>query len=142
MTEYRFTAIVALTLAALIVFAICYSPCADAPRKDTLLAPLALEDKTNLEGDYLVNGTVVDKEYTATAIIRAKGKGYLVQWASDGSHAVGIGIYKGNQLSVAWTNAQLKGISVYTVRGKTLTGHWYALPSDGELHPETMVKIR
>jgi hypothetical protein len=100
--------------------------------------PLTVED-----GFYGVLSADDPGAYSAFAVIRRDQGLYLVQWlTSRQEQAMGVGSLSDGVLSVGWTVGEgpklMRGVSVYRVRGRRLTGHWLALPGDGRRRAEVM----
>jgi uncharacterized protein (TIGR03067 family) len=77
------------------------------------------------------------------ATIGRWGDAYLMQWLKDGHVAwYGIGMRKGNALSVSYINAGNIGISVYEIKpGPKLAGMYSALVEAGLIGKEELVFV-
>lgn len=112
---------------------------ADHPQK------LKAEEPAGIEGYWTVNGkeSASGKPYSGIATIERKGEAYLVHWAMQGgSSFVGVGLRTGDSFSVAWAlprgDTVLRGLNVYKIDGKTMSGRWLTLPGNGQIQTETM----
>jgi uncharacterized protein (TIGR03067 family) len=76
----------------------------------------------------------------ATAEIQRKGDAYIVLWSHGGVGAfIGVGIRKANVLSVAWTNREGLGVSVYQIeKGPKLVGTYTDIKGVGVLARENL----
>jgi hypothetical protein len=100
-----------------------------------------------IEGIYHVKGKEPNgDEYTAVSVVEKKGEVYQVSWMIGPAHFVGIGVRTGDSLSVAWAVPKegfiLRGVNVYRIGGKTLTGTWATMPGGGTVGRETMTLIK
>lgn len=104
-------------------------------------APAAKPD-SKLEGRYQAEGVNPDgKPYRSTVDIEQAGDTYLLRWIErDGPPAaIGIGIVRGEYLSVSYLAGRSLGVVVYHIeRGPQLKGQWTVLGADGGLWPETL----
>ncbi len=75
-----------------------------------------------------------------TAEVQRHGDAYLVRWSVGKATAyVGVGIRKGNTLSVAWTNRGSLGVSVYEIdKGPRLFGTYTELGGAGVVAREVL----
>ncbi len=95
-----------------------------------------------LEGRYQAEGMNPDGQpYRSTVDIEPAGDTYLLRWIErDGRRAaVGIGIVRGEYLSVSYLAGRSLGVVVYHIGpGPQLKGQWTVLGADGGLWPETL----
>ena len=84
------------------------------------------------------------KKQTMAAEIEKRGDGYLVKWIVPGGVAyVGMGIRKGNVLSVTWANRGNVGLSVYTIeKGPKLLGEFTELGGVGVIAKEELTPAK
>ena len=83
----------------------------------------------DLTGVYKITGRT-----SGVCVIHRRGEQvYVLQYATHRadpekglliSHTVGVGLRHGDLLSVAWPAGSDAGVTVYRVRGGTLTGSW------------------
>lgn len=92
------------------------------------------EKKISLEeGHYNEYGRLPnDKEgnevyYDTMLSVEKRGDGYTFRWIGT---QVGVGILKGNTLSVSWSDGKSFGVSVFEWTGKVWRGTWTGMPSD------------
>ncbi len=98
-------------------------------------------DEPDIAGVYDCQGTEMDgNKYTAKVEIRRVGDAYAVSWAKGGGlMAVGVGLRRGNVLSVSFTNKEMGGIAVYTVaKDRTMAGEWTEVGGIGLLRSELL----
>jgi len=96
------------------------------------LSAVAIQDKPqDLTGIWQVAGEDGDKAYHGVLLIRQEDDGtYNVRVSTIGSTTRGVGICKGNILSVGWAQAigdsHIVGVTVYEISkdGKSLDGEW------------------
>lgn len=94
----------------------------------------------DLDGIYSCRGKQGDKTYSASATIRKVGDVYLFEWSL---HARGIGVRKGDTISVGWTNETGQGVTVYKIApGPMLTGSWASIPGNGRTNAESLRFLR
>lgn len=95
----------------------------------------------NLVGRYKSLSLQLDgSEHRADAVITRRGDSYVINYMRGSAVTyVGVGIRKGNVLSVCWANRGQAGISVYTIEeGPTLSGHYTELGGVGFLSREIL----
>jgi hypothetical protein len=100
----------------------------------------------DLSGIYHVQGKENGKPYEAMAWVRDLGDGaYMVQYSGGGNNTIGIALRTGDSLSVGWTQdtgkGTLRGVTVYSIRGRVLSGRWVTLPGNAVVR-ETMTLLR
>lgn len=97
-----------------------------------------------LAGYYACSGEINGKAYSGVVQIQQKGSAYVVQWAIGGGSVLGVGqLVRGENgqpdlLCVAWIDGQVRGSTVYRVRGRAIEGTWIALPGDGSIRRERL----
>lgn len=98
-----------------------------------------------LEGRYRAEGINPDGgPYRSTVVIQQEGDTWLVQWfeREGPPAAVGIGIVRGDYLSVSYLAGRSLGVVVYHLeKGQQLKGEWTVLGADGEVWPETLSRV-
>ena len=98
-----------------------------------------------LDGRYRAEGTNPDgKPYRSIVDIEQNGDTYMVRWLErEGPPAaLGIGIIRGEYLSVSYLAGRALGVVVYHIeKGSVLTGQWTVLGSGGLLWPETLSRV-
>ena len=98
-----------------------------------------------LDGRYRAEGTNPDgKPYRSIVDIEQNGDTYMVRWLErEGPPAaLGIGIVRGEYLSVSYLAGRALGVVVYHIeKGPVLTGQWTVLGSGGLLWPETLSRV-
>ena len=108
-------------------------------------APVADAQEAHLAGRYQAEGMNPDgKPYRSVVEIEHDGQSYVVRWLErDGlTVAVGIGIVRGEWLSVSYLAGRQLGVVVYRIeKGPQLKGEWTVLGADGSLWPETLSKV-
>jgi uncharacterized protein (TIGR03067 family) len=98
-------------------------------------------EELNITGNYKSESTQLNGEkQTADAEIRRIGDSYLLSWKKGILDAyVGVGIRKGNVLSVCWGNKGQVGVCVYQIQqGPRLEGEWTILGGPGLLSKEIL----
>jgi hypothetical protein len=108
---------------------------------------LQMEPLQDIEGIWSVKGKEPNgDEYSAVAVIHRKGDVYQVSWLLGPSHIVGIGVRQGDHLSVAWAIQKegfiLRGVNVYRIGPKTMTGTWATMPGPGQHGRESMTFVK
>lgn len=98
-----------------------------------------------LEGRYRAEGTNPDGgPYRSTVVIQQDGDTWLVRWfeREGPPAAVGIGIVRGDYLSVSYLAGRSLGVVVYHIeKGQQLQGEWTVLGADGDTWPETLSRV-
>jgi hypothetical protein len=102
----------------------------------------------NIDGNYVCNGTNpgnTGSGYTGTVSISRAGSTYLMRWHIGRDTFTGLGILKGDTLSVSWYSAGKTGVVVYQVLQEgdsdvSLKGVWASLGGNGQLGTETLVR--
>lgn len=99
----------------------------------------------HLAGRYQAEGVNPDgKPYRSVVLIEQEGETYLVRWLEREGLPVGIGIgiVRGDWLSVSYLAGRQLGVVVYSIeKGPQLKGQWTVLGADGSLWPETLSKL-
>lgn len=107
-------------------------------------ATVAQAQDLHLAGRYRAEGVNPDgKPYRSVVDIEQEGETYLVRWLEREGRAVGvgIGIVRGDFLSVSYLSGRQLGVVVYRIeKGPVLTGQWTVLGADGGLWPESLSK--
>ena len=120
------------------------SPDEEVPKKGALKA----EAPRSFEGFWAVTGKEASgKPYSGIVTIERKGEAYLLHWAMQGGTSfVGVGIRTGDQLAVSWAvlrdETVLRGVNVYRIEGKTMSGRWLTLPGNGVIQTETLTFLK
>lgn len=109
-------------------------------RAEEIPAPQA-----DIDGYYVCRGTEGGKAYHGIVVIERRGEVYVVAWML-GNQYTGVGIRTGDMLSVAWAapgeKVPLRGINVYRIQNKTLTGTWATIPGNGKKASETLTFLK
>ena len=119
-------------------------PCCDAPLEKKAESLKLRAVQADISGYYTCKGQEVSgKGYSGIVWIQRRNEVYLVSWqVGSGSAFSGIGIRQGETFSVAWAlpseRGITRGVNVYRVEGKKLTGRWASLPGPGVLQSETL----
>ena len=107
-------------------------------------AAAAYAQQPNLTGRYAAEGTNPDgKPYRSFVQIEQDGDTYLVRWLEREGQpvAIGIGMVRGDWLSVSYLGGRRLGVAVYHIeKGPQLKGQWTVLGADGSVWPETLSK--
>ena len=113
------------------------------PPPEKLPAPRVIEDPKDLSGIYLCEGVTGDEKYKGIVGVQKIKSVYVLQYLVNVSAFTGIGMAKGNQLSVSWSaQANQRGLTIYTIGTDKLAGKWSAIPGSGELNDETLTFLR
>lgn len=119
-----------------------------APEKSGLLLTVYKREKPqtdepDIAGTYLCEGTQLEGlKYKARVEITKLGDSYSVKWTRglDMAH-LGVGIRKGNLLSVCFLTGKGAGIAVYRIeKGPKLIGEWTELGGIGLIQAETLTR--
>lgn len=98
-----------------------------------------------LTGTWRAEGTNPDgRPYRSVVQIEQDGDTYVLRWLERAGLPVGVGIgmVRGEWLSVSYLSGRQLGVVVYRIeKGPTLTGEWTVLGADGSLYPETLSKV-
>lgn len=98
-----------------------------------------------LEGRYRADGTNPNGgPYRSAVEIEQDGDTYLVRWyeREGPPAAIGIGIVRGEYLSVSYLAGRSLGVVVYHIeKGQQLKGEWTVLGADGGVWPETLSRV-
>jgi uncharacterized protein (TIGR03067 family) len=97
------------------------------------------DETINIVGRYKSTSSGLEgARQTTTAEIQKHGDAYQVKWSvGRGVAYIGIGIRKGNTLSVAWANRGTVGVSVYAIeKGPKLVGSFSELGGPGLVSSE------
>jgi len=109
------------------------------------LATRAHAQTPGLTGTWRAEGTNPDgRPYRSVVQIEQDGDTYLLRWLEREGLPVGVGIgmVRGEWLSVSYLSGRQLGVVVYQIeKGPTLTGQWTVLGADGTLYPETLTRI-
>jgi hypothetical protein len=102
----------------------------------------------DLSGIYHVKGhePAAKGPYEGMVWVRGAGQGvYHVQYSGNGNNVEGVALRTGDTLSVSWLmpskDGPRRGLSVYHVNGKTLSGRWIIEPNAAIVR-ETMTLLR
>jgi uncharacterized protein (TIGR03067 family) len=84
------------------------------------------------------------KKASLSAEIQKQGDAYLVRWTAPGGVAyIGMGLRKGDTLSVAWANRGTIGLSVYRIeKGPKLIGQFTELGGPGVIAREDLTHAK
>ncbi len=90
-----------------------------------------LDGPAGLSGTYrITRGKNPDgSSYTGSVTIKPHGKLYQLAWSIPGTSYAGVGILKGDVLSVGWGSGSVPGVVAYAVGAQSLDGVW-ANPGD------------
>ena len=113
-------------------------------------APLVKQEQAgDLTGIYTVKGQETGgKGYGGICVVSRKSEVYLFQWmvGTSGSAFTGIGVRQGDVIAVAWALPTEKGIArgvnVYRIESKKLTGRWASMPGTGALQTEVLTWLK
>jgi uncharacterized protein (TIGR03067 family) len=117
---------------------------AESKRKLMTCKRLRAKDELDLIGTYRSVAMGFDgQEYLADAIIDKLGDGYTIQYKINGQPAyVGVGLRKGNAMSMYWLNQGQPGITVYQIEpGPRLVGRYMQLSGAGILEEEILTRV-
>ena len=80
------------------------------------------------------------KKQAADVEIKRLGDAYLVKWSKGILDAyIGVGVRKGDVLSVCWASQGQLGVSVFHIdKGPRLVGEWTMLGGNGMLQREIL----
>ncbi len=102
-------------------------------------------DEVDIAGIYDCAGTEMDgNRYTARVEIRRVGDAYAVSWTKGTTPMhVGVGLRKGNVLSVSFANPGMAGIAVYQIeKDRKLQGEWTELGGIGVVRTESLAPAK
>jgi hypothetical protein len=108
-----------------------------------LCSPLAVQAEAtkDIAGHYLAQGVGVNGgKYESEVTIAKAGESYSIVWKFADRSFTGIGILRGDVLSVGWSNDGKAGVVLYTVKGDTLEGKWADGTGDGRIFDETLTR--
>jgi hypothetical protein len=119
----------------------------DETRKDEPKIQLKAVAEKGWAGYYASDGkTLEGKPYDGVVLIKAYGSTYLVIQQAGLASLIGIGqVVNSDTLCVGWTAGEpvsTRGCTVYTRKGKTITGRYAQLPTDSRLHEENLTFLR
>lgn len=115
----------------------------DPPAKEKPEAPSA-----DIQGYYTCKGLEVGgKEYRGVTVVKRVEDTYIVTWVIGPQSFTGAGILKGDVFSVGWVQEQkggvlIRGVTLYKVAGKKLTGHWLTVPGPGVAQAESLTYLK
>lgn len=138
----------AIRLTALVTLLLCLAGTygMPSPRKEEPPRITAEPALDSLEGVWLVTNSA----YDGAAVIRRAGDAWLVVYSTGDQKkgafslttTVGVGIRTGDALAVGWSQGDKSaGVTVYTLRGRTLAGRWVMAPGGG-LQEETLTFLK
>jgi len=107
------------------------------------IAPVKVQTPVDPSGAYRADGVSPDGQaYRAAVHIVRNGDTYIVRWLTPrGVANVGVGVIKGDTLSVGYVGSTA-GVVVYKLDGdKQLAGEWTDLEAKGHLYNETLTKL-
>jgi hypothetical protein len=96
-----------------------------------------LSGPENLNGTYTIVRS--SSGYTGTVAIVPTGETYSVTWAVSGGGFRGVGIKRGDVLSVGWSPGATVGVVSYDIARDTLVGRW-SLLNETRVGTETLTK--
>jgi hypothetical protein len=108
-----------------------------------LCSPLAAhaDAAKDVAGHYVANGVGVNGgKYQSDVTITKTGESYAIVWKFNDRSFTGIGILRGDVLSVGWSNDGKAGVVLYTVKGDELDGKWADGTGDGRIFDETLTR--
>lgn len=117
---------------------------ADSKRKLMICKRSRAKDELDLAGTYRSVSTALDgQEHVADAVIERWGEGYTIQYKVNGIPTyVGVGLCKGNAMSMYWTNQGQPGLTVYQIEaGPRLVGRYMQLSAAGILESEILTRV-
>lgn len=134
---------------AFVVATLCFAGAllADTPTVNKEDGKLKMADKsTDLSGFYRCVGREEGGGRYAGMVTISKENGiYGVSWMVGKSSFYGIGIRTDDTLSVGWATVVndklVRGVNVYKISGKRLTGRWAILPGSGLVNSETLEMV-
>jgi len=102
-------------------------------------------DEPSITGTYdCVGDNSGGGEYKGKVTISKKGDTYILEWTIGKETHEGIGLLRGNTLSVSWATVvdgkAVSGIVVYKVQKNKLVGEWTPYPGNGKVLKETLTK--
>lgn len=107
-----------------------------------------LDDDTDLSGCYTCSGMTPASskgpgaKYTGVVMIQRIKDMYVVSWNTGGEmNSIGVGMRKGDTLSVGWKLKDTVGITVYKINGKILEGHYMSIPGSAHKSPERLKRV-
>ena len=110
-----------------------------------LTAPAARRaDQPELQGVYRCDGSNPDgSPYRGIVEIAKNHDTFQIRWTfPDRRSAFGIGLVRGNTLSVSYFGAGTAGLAIYKIEeGKRLVGEWTVAGADGSVYAETLTKL-
>ncbi len=126
---------------------LCFSPAISDAARTGGRDPLPPATQEDLSGVYWCEGKQGKKAYRGTVIVTRLGALYLFQWQLvAGLSYEGVGIRRGDTVSVGWTMDKSRGATAYHVLpGGRLDGRWVSIVgtgTDGESHTETLTLLR
>ncbi len=107
------------------------------------IAPVKVQTPIDPSGAYRCDGVSPDgQSYRAAVEIVRNGDTFIVRWLTPkGVVNVGVGVLKGNTLSVGYIGASA-GVVVYKVDGnKQLSGEWTDIDASGHVYTETLTRL-
>lgn len=95
-------------------------------------------ESASIVGKYGCTGQGPDgKPYQVDLEVEKRNDAYGLTWStSEGTTGVGVGLVKGNVLSVIFQTAQAVGVAGYSISKNSLDGTWTVPQLDGMLMPE------
>jgi hypothetical protein len=97
--------------------------------------------KNDLSGVYLCEGHNPDgSPYTGIVEIAAVGETYLVHWTLPDSEVMGVGIRRGDTLSVSYFGGT-PALAVYKSDGDRLDGEWTMGGAEGAVFSEILTRM-
>jgi len=106
-------------------------------------APVNVQSSVDPSGAYRCDGVSPDgQSYRAAVQIDKNGDAFIVRWLTPrGIVNVGVGVIRGNSLSVGYVGSTA-GVVVYTLDSKqTLSGEWTDLEASGHVYKETLTRL-
>jgi hypothetical protein len=106
-------------------------------------APVNVQSSVDPSGAYRCDGVSPDgQSYRAAVQIDRNGDTFIVRWLTPrGIVNVGVGVVRGNTLSVGYVGSTA-GVAIYKLdSNKTLTGEWTDLEASGHIYKETLTRL-
>ena len=127
---------------SLLILAECFAFSADRvelPIKDNIKQ---VQDIGDVSGLYWYSD---GKNVAGTVTIRKVGDVHFVRWTlADTMDYFGVGVRKGDTFSVSWgySSAErsmfVRGLSLWKIEGKGMSGSWCSMPGDGKMSKESI----
>lgn len=102
----------------------------------------------DLSGYYEVNGVESSgKKYFGVCVVDKRADVYLLQWSTGGASFAGVGVRVNNNLAVGWlapgpNNQTVRGVTLYSLKAKSMSGRWASFPGTGQVASETLTFLK